>query len=158
LSTGLFPPTSDNSYIELRGSGAGALLSCRLRDRYTLESIATNRIDRNQSRGISRTLLPGRSVHGAISTRDVRPTEGGHASAARVNEIGRFGEAGFQLVLARSLLFSRATRYTGAGQSRHVTTTAIVVCFCASTRVPQPRPNTADWQCIILDIRIDPSN
>ncbi len=46
----------------------------------------------------------------------------------------------------------------GARQSRHVTTNAIVVYFCASIRVRQPRPNIGDWEYIIHDIRIDPSN
>src|SRR6266566_4236777 len=86
------------------GSGTGALPSCRLRDRHTIESIA------NQSHGISRTLLAGRSVHGAISTRDVRPTEGSHAPAAGVNVRGRFSEAGFQRIFTNLLRFSHATR------------------------------------------------
>jgi len=47
---------------------------------------------------------------------------------------------------------------TCARQLRHVTTSAIVVYFCASIRVRQPRPNIGDWECIIPDIRIDSSN
>jgi len=46
----------------------------------------------------------------------------------------------------------------GARQSRHITTSAIVVYFCASIRVRQPRPNIWDWECIIPDIRIDSWN
>ena len=48
--------------------------------------------------------------------------------------------------------------YMCARQSRHITTSAIVVCFYASDRVHQPRPSTGDWECIIPDIRIDPTN
>jgi hypothetical protein len=44
------------------------------------------------------------------------------------------------------------------GADNHVTTSAIVVCFCASIRVRQPRPNIADWECIFRDIRIDSSS
>jgi hypothetical protein len=48
--------------------------------------------------------------------------------------------------------------YMCARQSRHITTSAIVVCFYASDRVHEPRPSTGDWECIIPDIRIDPTN
>jgi hypothetical protein len=48
--------------------------------------------------------------------------------------------------------------YIGTSQSRYVTTSAIVVRFCASIRVRQPRPNIGDWECIFRDIRIDSSS
>jgi len=41
----------------------------------------------------------------------MHPTQGSHALAAGVNAKGRFGEAGFQLILAGELRFSRAVRY-----------------------------------------------
>jgi hypothetical protein len=47
---------------------------------------------------------------------------------------------------------------TGARQSRNVTTSAIVVCFCASIRARQQRLNIGDLECIFTDIRIDQSN
>jgi hypothetical protein len=90
VSTDLFPPTPDKFLNGTEGNGAGAFPSRRLN--FVIPTLS-NRLQTNFA--ALPALYCWKSIHGAISTRTVRPTEASHAPAVGINAERTFGEVVF---------------------------------------------------------------